>query len=263
MPLHKTRTILSFAVCLLFVLAIVSYGQKAPKTPDQKAITAETVAETVIYVYGGRQSFDTVRVNGIERANVTLPTTGGDRTGQLITRFIRKDKSWLDFKRIDLSLQDSDSVSLGFNGVKLWASLNGLPIEPRPEAAKTFQASLIHSYTALLRYREDGSKVELKGQQTIKGLECHVLLMTHEDGSTTTFYISTKSFKILHLDYEVKLTGDTPTKFRVSYFEYKSIQSNVVPMRTEVYENGQLSQRIVTTGVTFNIALDDDVFNHA
>src|SRR5258708_402602 len=166
--------------------------QKAKKVQnDQKTLSAENVAETAVYLYGTREALNSVRVNGIEKANVILPTNNGDRTGQLTTRFVRKDKSSLDFRRIDLTLQDSDSLSLGFNGVKIWATLNGLPIEPRPEQSKTFQASLIHSYTALLRYREDGSKIELKTQQSVKGLDCHVLLMTHEDGSQTTFYIST------------------------------------------------------------------------
>jgi len=265
--LIKARTLLSFAICLTLLVCAVTdartKGQKEKKVQnDQKALTAETVAETAVYLYGGREALTNVRVNGIERANITLPTANGDLQGQLITRFVRKDKSWLDFKRIDLVLQGSDSLSIGFNGAKLWSTLNGLQIDPRPEQAKTFQASLIHSYTSLLRYREDASKVELKGQQAVKGLDCHVLVMTHEDGSQTTFFISTKTFHVLHADYELKLIGDTPTKFRISYYDYKPIQNTFVPMRTEVYENGRLSQRIVTTSINFNIVLEDDVFNH-
>ncbi len=263
---------MSFAVCVTLFVSAASYARpneqkaKEPKPTkvqnEQKGLTAESIAETVVAVFGGRQLLASVRVNGIERANVSLPTANGTLEGQLTTRFVRKDKSWLDFKRIDLVLQGSDSLSIGFNGVKLWSTLNGLPIDPRPEQAKTFQASLVHSYTGLLRYREDGSKVELKPQQTIMGLDCHVLLMTQEDGSQTTFYVSTKSFRVLHADYEVKLTGDTPTKFRVSYFDYKPIQNVAVPMRTKVYENGRLTQEIVTTSINFNIVLEDDIFNH-
>ena len=267
MFLIKGRTPLSLAICLtLFVCAVTqarTAGQKEKKVQsDQKALTADTIAETAVYVYGGREALTAVRVNGVERANITLPTANGELQGQLTTRFVRKDKSWLDFKRIDLVLQGSDSLSIGFNGVKLWSTLNGLPIDPRPEQAKTFQASLIHSYSALLRYREDASKIELKGQQTVKGLDCHVLLMTHEDGSQTTFYISAKTFHVLHAEYELKLVGDAPTKFKVSYYDYKPIQNTFVPMRTEVYENGRLSQKIVTTSINFNIVLEDDVFNH-
>jgi len=264
---------LSFVVCVTFFVGAATFasskGQKPPKTPktpkvqtDPKNLSAETIAETVIAVYGGRQLLSSVRVNGVERANVTLPGASGDLQGQLTTRFVRKDKSSLDFKRIDLVLNGSDSLSLGFNGVKTWSTLNGLQIEPRPEQAKTFQASLIHTYTALLRYREDGSKVENKGQQSVMGLDCHVLLMTHDDGSQTTFYISTKSFRVMHADYELKLVGDTPSKFRVSYYDYKPIQNIIVPMRAKVYENGRLTQEIVTTSLNFNIVLEDDVFNH-
>jgi hypothetical protein len=270
--LIKLRTLLSFAVCVTFLVGAATFARpsepnaqkvKAPKIQnDTKNPSAETIAETVIAVYGGRQQLNSVRVNGIERANVMLPGPNGILQGQLTTRFVRKDKSSLDFKRIDLILQGSDSLSIGFNGAKLWSTLNGLQIEARPEQAKTFQASLIHTYTALLRYREDGSKVENKGQQTIMGLDCYVLLMTHDDGSQTTFFISTKSFRVLHADYELKLAGDTPTKFRVSYYEYKPIQNITVPMRTKVYENGQLTQEIITTSINFNIVIEDDVFNH-
>src|ERR1700753_1403499 len=85
LPLFKPRTILSFAVCLPLLISAISYGQqKGQKAQiDPKNFTAEQVADTVIYAYGGRDAFNNVRVNGIERANVTLPSAGGDRQGQL------------------------------------------------------------------------------------------------------------------------------------------------------------------------------------
>jgi len=233
-------------------------NQKGGVTPS-----AEAVAEAAIITYGGRNALALVKVNGIEKANVLLPTTGGDKEGQLTTRFVRKEKSAQDFKRIDLTIPDGDSLSLGFNGVKIWATLSNLAIEPRPEAAKTFQASMIHNYEALLRYREDGSKLELQPNQTLKGLECYVVLMTHDDGSHTTFYVSIKTLHILHVEYETQLSGDKPSKFRISYYEFRTVQNVLVPFRTEIYENDHLSQKISTMSVNFNVVMDDDVFNHA
>jgi len=237
--------------------------EKGQAQPQKGQFNGDAIAEATIITYGGRNSLALVKVNGIEKDTVLLPTTGGDKEGQLTTRFVRKEKSWLDFKRIDLTMPDADALSLGFNGAKVWATLNGLAIEPRPEAEKTFRASMIHSYDALLRYREDGSKLEAKPNQTIKGIECYVVEMTHEDGSHTTFYVSAKTLHILHIEYETQLTSDKPTKFKVSYYEYRTVQNVLVPMRTEIYENGVLTQKLTTTSITFNVSMDDDVFNHS
>ncbi len=237
---------------------------------------AEAVAELAIYVFGGREQLKITRANFQEEGVVRLATEQGDIIGNYTMRSIMKEKSWTDLLRTDLELTPPDEArrqgapetvkyTVAFNGASVWSAQNNQYVTPRPEADVAFRAQLVHDYLTLLRYREDGSKVELKDPETIVGVETNVLDLTLPDGTKTRYWISKKTFRILHCEYELKLSDSTPAaKYRISYYYTPQIvvQNTLVPSRKVMLQDGKFTQEMKVTTFTPNAKVDLEVFQH-
>lgn len=94
------------------------------------------------------------------------------------------------------------------------------------------------------------------------GIDTIGLELTHRDGSKTKYFISSQTYHILHLEYEVQVSPeDKPLRFRESFYDFRPVQNILVPMRKELYENGKFKQRIEFRDVRFRLAkLDEDLF---
>ncbi|HTG15477.1 MAG TPA: hypothetical protein VK747_09445, partial [Blastocatellia bacterium] len=188
---------------------------------------AEATVELTLLVYGGRKNLETARAAIQEEGTIRLATDQGDLTGLYKLRSTRKEKSWLDLLRVDLELTPSDAVSrgssapaikyiIGFNGATVWSAQNNQYVNPRPDAEVAFRAQLSHEYGALLRYKEDGSKVEYVGHETVVGVETTTLDLTTANGEKTRYWISTGTpkkpgtYRILHAEYELQLGEGKP-----------------------------------------------------
>src|SRR5262249_49679913 len=165
----------------------------APKDVEKKAAgkstqlqlsPAETIVETTIFAYGGRKQLDTVRASIEEDGNIRLATDQGDLSGSYILRSVRKEKSWLDLIRVYIELKPAESGTtslpsaikyiIAFNGATVWSAQNGQYVNPRAEAEMAFRAQMSHEYMSLLRYKEDGSKLEVIGPETVVGVDTNV-----------------------------------------------------------------------------------------
>src|SRR5262249_43765894 len=197
--------------------------------PDAKLSPAEVIVEFTIIAYGGRKGIETARAAASEEGTIKLVTDSGDLSGTYIGRSMRGEKSWLDLLTGDLQLNPPGSTdregnqpikyTVAFNGASVWSAQNGQYITPKPEAEVAFKAQLTHEYMALLRYKEDGSKVELVGPETVVGVPTNVIDLTTTTGEKTRFWVSTKTYRILHAEYELLLPNQTkPTKYHVSYY---------------------------------------------
>ncbi|MBX7220938.1 MAG: hypothetical protein K1Y36_13390 [Blastocatellia bacterium] len=236
---------------------------KTFKPGNPKSWTAEQLAEVVILAYGSRPVLQYVLTNNTEEGIIKL-ATGDDRPpleGKFLRRFLRKDMSDKDFVRVDVEFP-KQTYTFGFNGAVAWAAKDGTPFRPAPEAEASFMASLVHDFQALLRYKEDGTSIERAGTERITGLDTSILELTHKDQTKTRYYISDKTFHILHLEYEVVLTpGAAPTKFRESFYDYHPVQNILVPRRTVLYENGKFVQEIELKETKCRLAkVDEDIF---
>jgi hypothetical protein len=241
-----------------------------------KLSQAEAVAELAIFAYGGRTQLQTSRAAIQEEGTIKLATDQGEITGNYSLRSMRKDKSWLDLLRTDLELSTPEASQrqgapatvkyvIAFNGATVWSAQNNQYISPRPEAEAAFKAQLTHDYTTLLRYKEDGSKLELKDAETVVGVLTNVLDLTTSDGEKTRYWISAKTFRILHAEYELKLTtGQPPTKYRVSYYytPYRVVQNTLVPARRVMMQDGKFVQEISLNQITYQAKLDPQIFQH-
>lgn len=237
---------------------------------------AEVVAEYVIIAYGTRQGLKTARANTQEEGTIRLATDQGDISGTYQLRQSMREKSVQDLLRVDLDLSTPESSQrqgaassvkyvIAYNGASVWSAQNGQYVNPRPEAEAAFKAQLTHEYAALLRYKEDGSTLELKKPETIVGVDCNVLEMTSPDGSKTTYWISTKTYRIVHAEYAMALgEGQPPVKYRISYFytPFKVVQNTLVPSRRVMYQDGKFVQEISINQLNYSVKHDPEIFSH-
>lgn len=233
--------------------------KKAENKKNAEKLTAEQLAEYVIFAYGGRSGLAQVRTNGIEEGIIKLATDDKEIEGRITRRFLRRDEGLQDLTRVDVKLPTQE-ITFGYNGFTVWAARDGVGFSPTKEIENSFLASVIHNYDALLRYKELGATLEKIGSDSIVGIDTEILELTHKDGSKTRFFISSKSYHILHLEYEAQLEGDKPTKFRESFYDFRAIQNTLVPTKVLLYENDKMIQEIRITQAKYHNNFVEETF---
>jgi hypothetical protein len=291
--------LIAFFVCAPFVTAQRRAGQRGTppdvsqkdesKLPTEKELEkkkaenkaaqvkfspVELLVETSILAYGGRKALETVRGAIQEQGTIRLASDQGDLIGNYNLRAMRREKSWQDLLRVDLEMVPPGSADsnkpavkyiIGFNGASVWSAQNGQYITLGPSAERAFRAQLTHEYTALLRYKEDGSKIELIGPETIVGVETNMIDVTTSTGDKTRFWISTKTYRVVQSEYEIKLDeSQPPTKYLVKYFytPFKVVQNTLVPVRRVMTQDGKFVQEITLNNVNYSAKLDPEIFQH-
>jgi hypothetical protein len=251
--------------------------QEEAKAGQVKMTQAEGAIELAIIAYGGRKQLDIARAAIQEAGTIRLATEQGDLTGNYLLRSIKKEKSSQDLLRVDLELSAAENAQgqtappikyvIGFNGASVWSAQNGQYVNPRAGADIAFRAQLKHEYMALLRYKEDGSKLEYGGLETVVGVDTFVIDLTTADGEKTRYWLSTKTYRVLHCEYELKLVeGQPPTKYRIDYyytpFSGAVVQNTLVPVRREMKQDGKFVQEIKLTSINYSAKLEPEVFQH-
>lgn len=251
--------------------------QEEAKAGPVKMTQVEAIVELALIAYGGRKQLDTARAATQEAGTIRLATDQGDLTGNYLLRSMRKQKSWQDLLRVDLELSSPENSQgqgappikyvIGFNGASVWSAQNGQYVNPRSGADVAFRGQLTHEYMALLRYKEDGSKVEYVGPETIVGVDTNVIDLTTPDGEKTRYWLSTKTYRVLHCEYELKLVeGQPPTKYRIDYyytpFSSAIVQNTLVPVRREMKQDGKFVQEIKLITINYSAKLDPEIFQH-
>jgi hypothetical protein len=245
------------------------------KSAEVKMSQADVIAEVAILAYGGRKQLETVRAATQEEGTIRLATDQGDITGSYKVRSMRRDKSWLDLMRVDLDLtppeavraSGSDSVIryvIGYNGASVWSAQNGQYVAPKAEAEAAFRAQLTHEYQTLLRYKEDGSKLEYVGPETLVGVPTHVVSLTATNGDQTKYWVSSKTYRIVRCEYSLQLAGGQPIKYSVAYYytPLKVAQNTLVPTRRVMEQDGKFVQEITITNAIYSAKLDPEIFQH-
>ena len=242
-----------------------------PKPPQEKpgqlkTPTGEQVAEAAIFVYGGqggRIILDQIRRNGIERGRITRTTAEGRiEEATYERRFVRGADSSKDKIRVDQKMPTLE-YSLVYGDGHLWGIINGASFTPRQDATDSFLSSEWHSIDALLRYKENGSTVTYVDKVKQKGLELFVVDLTDKGKRDTRYYISTKTLRILWLEYEESPEPRaTPIKFARKFHDYRSAQGTLVPYHSVLLADDKQLQETHVSTVTYGIKLDDTIFQN-
>jgi hypothetical protein len=231
-------------------------------TKSGKPVTAEQVAESTLFLYGGRQLLAKIRRNGIERGKICKPTCDDGKAEEATyeRRFVRGDSMDQDKIRLDQKMPSLE-YSLIYGSGQLFGIINGSSFTPRQDATDTFLSQHRHSLDTLLRYKENGSTLSLVGKDKQKGLDLYVLDVIDKEKHSTRYFISAKTLHILWLEYEEPPPGgSTPLKYSRKFFDYRYAQGTLVYYRSVLLEEGKQIQETRIMNVTYGVKLDDALF---
>jgi len=174
--------------------------------------TAEQIAETVILFAGGgmgRVTLNQIRRNGVERGRLTR--TGQDGRVEEVRyelRFVRGDKPEKDKVRFDSKTPQAE-YSLVYGGGRVFGLVNGSIFTPRADATAGFIAQQAHSIDALLRYKENESKLTSAGKDKQQGVGLYVIDLTDKANRQDAILYQRQNLSRVVLDYEEIPPGST------------------------------------------------------
>lgn len=258
------RRFINIALILMLLCGVgLLPGRTARAADDDKTYTAEQLAEIVILVYGTRERLAQIRRNGIENGKLTrISSDGRAEEATYQRRFLRGENSLKDKVRLDQKTPNLE-YSLIYGDGRSWGLLNGATFTPRADTNIEFLSQVWHGLDALLRYKENGSTLNLLGKDKQKGIDFYTLEVIDKEKRRTRYAISAKLFKVLWLDYEEPTTeGGTPVKYRRYFYDYKYAQNTLVPYRTVLFEEGRQTQETRVMTITFGVKMEDSLFQN-
>lgn len=221
--------------------------------------TADVVAESVIFVYGlggGRQILNQIRKTALERGKINVVNGEGKTTQVTYQRWTQRAETLSKEKiRFDQEFPNA-RYALVFNEEKIFGVVDDQVFVPRDDASKAFENQIVHGLEALLRYKENESKIELiGGKEKIFGVEYYILDVTDKQSRKTRFYISAKSFRVMMLDYEQE-----GVKYRRKFYDYNYAQGTLVPFRTTLWAGDKMIEETEVGTITFGQKIDEALF---
>ncbi len=226
-----------------------------------KPTTADGVVETSILLYaypGGRATLNQIRKTTLERGRSSITGADGHVEQNGYQRYVIRAES-LDKEKIRLD-QDTPKArfSLVFNDAKIFGIYNNTVFTPREDALKAFENQIFHGTEAMLRYKENGSTLELASHEKISGVDYYIVDVTDKQGRKTRFYVSAKSFRILMLTYD-----DGGVKYKRRFYNYNYAQGTLVPFRSVLWAGDKIVEESDVLTVTFGQKVDEELFKAA
>jgi hypothetical protein len=234
-----------------------------PSAVDDKTFTVEQIVESVILVYGTRPGLEHIRRNGVERGKITrFNAQGAPEEANYERRFVRGESLDKDKIRLDQKMPTME-YSLIYGEGKVWGIINGAAFTPRQDAAANFLSDHVRSIDSLLRYKENGSTITLIGKEQQKGLDLYVVELVDKEKRTTRYYISTRTLRILWLEYEdtPSTGGSSPVKYTRKFLDYRGVQQTLVPYHSILLEDGRQTQETYVLTITFGAKVDESIFS--
>ncbi len=114
---------------------------------------------------------------------------------------------------------------------------------------------MFQSLEALLRYKENESKLELGQKRKLLGVEYYVLDLTDKENRKTKFFISTKFLRVMSLEYTYN-----SVKYTRKFHNYNYAQQTLAPFRTTLYANDKLVEESTVSTITFGQKIEDAFF---
>ncbi len=225
-----------------------------------KNATAEQVAESSILIYGGvvggRATLNQIRKTAFEKGKISITNSEGKTEQATYQRWTQRAET-LAKEKIRLELEfPTARYSLVFNAEKIFGIHEDQTFTPQEDAAHSFENNIIHGLEALLRYKENESKIDLNGKEKILGVEYYLLDVTDKQARKTRFYISTKTLRVMMLEYE-----EDGKKYRRRFYDYNYAQGTLVPYLSILWKNEKIVEQTEVGTITFGQKIDDAIFN--
>lgn len=229
-----------------------------PQRGGTQELNAEQVAESTIIIYGlggGRQTLDQIRRTTFERGKVRMRNAAGSMDSSNYQRWIiRGENSAKDKVRWEQELP-ATRYSLMHVDERIFGVFNDTVFTPQDEAARSFEQSMFRGIDALLRYKENESKIELVGREKQLGVEYFVLDVTDKKDRKTRFYISVRTFRVMQLEYE-----ELGVKYKRKFYDYRFAQGTLVPYRTVLWADDREIEEATIGTITFGQKVDEGMF---
>src|SRR6266571_2280313 len=146
-------------IAVMALVAGAAFVALPARAGQVKEFTAEQIAETVIVANGSRPLLNQIRRNGVERGRQTrMAQDGHSEEAHYELRFVRGDKAEKDKVRVDNKTPQAEYSLINSEG-RIFGIINGSPFTPRADATADFISQQAHSIDALLRYKENDSKL--------------------------------------------------------------------------------------------------------
>jgi len=228
---------------------------------SKEATTAEQVAESAIVIYGGlggRQNLNQIRKTAVERGKISVKNADGKTENASYERWILRGDN-LEKERIRFDQEfPSAKYALVYNNDKIFGIFNNSVFTPREDASKSFENQIWHGLEALLRYKENGSTLELVGRDKIMGVDFYIVDVTDKQNRKTRFYVSTKTYRVMILEYT-----EDGTKYRRRFYDYNYAQGTLVPYRTVLWANDKQVEETQVQTITFGQKVEDYLFQES
>ena len=233
--------------------------------PGAVNVTAEQLAETAVFFYGfpgyatqplGRERLNQIRKTTIERGSTTLTAADGKTERATYQRYVIRGEDLAKEKiRLDQDFPTA-RYALVFNGDKIFGIYNTTVFAPREDASRSFGDQINHGLEALLRYKENGSTIELGPREKLMGVDYYVLDVTDKQSRKTRFYISAKTYRVMMLTYE-----EGGVKYKRRFYNYNYAQGTLVPFRSVLWADDKQVEESEVGTITFGQRVDDGMFN--
>lgn len=238
--------------------------QEKLKLDKNTQLNAEQIAEFAIVVYGSRPGLNQLRRTEIERGKIVrLRTDGTNEDIDYELRRIRGENINRDRLRLNYK-SNAVEYALFQNNEDIYGILNDVRFEPRPDITLGFDAMIWNGLEGLLRYKENGSTLNLIGKDKQLGVEYYILEVTDKKGHKTRYNISTKTFRVLSLEYEQKPNAEaSAVKYLRRFYDYRVAQGTLVPYRSILFSGDKQIEETTVSTVTFGVKIDDEVFKQS
>lgn len=261
------------AVSLLTAATIPVLGQVEPQNGEKPGDTQVQidlskeqkdgiqVAEAAIVVYSGlrgRAGLSQIRKTTVEIGKTTyFQPDGKKRIAEYEKRIIRGNSFGDEKIRLDQKFPNA-SYAMVFDGGKIFGVLSNSDtvFTPREDAEREFRNRFVHGLEALLRYKENGSSVELERSDKLMGVDFYVVNLTDDQDRVTTFFISKKSFRVLIVRYK-----DGGIDYQRKYYNHNYAQGTLVPYRSVLKADGKEVEETTIATITFGQLVEESLFS--
>ncbi len=216
------------------------------------------IAESAIIVYSGltgRPGLNQVRKTTVEIGKITyLDPDGTKRNADYVKTIVRGDSYGEEKIRFDQKFPNAE-YAMVYDGGKIFGVISNTVFSPRDDAETTFRNKIVRGVDALLRYKENGSQVELKDSTKLMGVDYYEVKMTDKAGRETTYFVSKKSLRVLLLRY-----SENGVDYERRFYDHNYAQGTLVPYRTVLKANGKLIEEANISTITFGQSVEDSLF---
>lgn len=250
----------AFAISAFSQSETITAPEKTPKpspTPktSAKIATADQAVEAAIFLYGSRGMLNQIRKTTLERGTSRVTGADGKVENASYQRFVIRAET-LDKEKIRLDQQFPSALySLVYNDGKVFGIYNNTVFTPTEEAANAFENQIVHSIEALLRYKENGSTIELASREKLMGVDYYVIDLTDKEQRKTRFYLSAKSYRVMMLTYE-----EGGVSYKRKFYDYNYAQGTLVPYQTILWANDKVVEDTEIGTITFGQKVDEQLF---